>query len=312
ERARLEAKPVLEHEGAQDRRRAGDRDRDRGRRYRARLDHGDRDFAHRDFCPIAPSPLHSLAHIAAQRRLWYGGVDPLPFAAMIPPPAPVAEVVDAPDSKSGGLTPVLVRVRPGAPVYWSRVPRASPAGIYCGRHFLAASRGAFAPQSKSPYSTGEHADRTSKMTTAAYIFLGLVGLIILVAVTWRVASRRRSIPCPVWLRGLVELDNPFAKTNRAAVIVQHLDLQPGMAVLDVGCGPGRLAIRTAEQVGRQGEVVAMDVQAGMLRRAEAKARAASLANIRFLEAAAGEGKLDRNHFDRALLVTVLGEIPDRE
>src|SRR3569623_609939 len=29
--------------------------------------------------------------------------------------APVAELVDAPDSKSGGFTSVLVRVRPGAP-----------------------------------------------------------------------------------------------------------------------------------------------------------------------------------------------------
>ena len=38
------------------------------------------------------------------------GVDPLPVAAMIPPPAPVAELVDAPDSKSGGRKDVLVRV----------------------------------------------------------------------------------------------------------------------------------------------------------------------------------------------------------
>ena len=29
--------------------------------------------------------------------------------------APVAELVDAPDSKSGGLRAVSVRVRPGAP-----------------------------------------------------------------------------------------------------------------------------------------------------------------------------------------------------
>jgi len=42
-----------------------------------------------------------------------------------------------------------------------------------------------------------------------------------------------------------------------------LELEPGMAVLDAGCGPGRLAIPIARQVGPQGEVVAMDIQAGM-------------------------------------------------
>jgi len=150
------------------------------------------------------------------------------------------------------------------------------------------------------------------MTTSAYIFLGLVGLIILVALTWRFASRRHSLPCPVWLRWLVELDNPFTRTNRAAVIVRHLELQPGMAVLDVGCGPGRLTIPVARQVGQQGEVVAMDIQPGMLRRAREKAQTANLSNIRFLQAGAGEGKLERGRYDRALLVTVLGEIPDRE
>jgi ubiquinone/menaquinone biosynthesis C-methylase UbiE len=150
------------------------------------------------------------------------------------------------------------------------------------------------------------------METFTYIFLGLAGLIALVAFIWRVASRRHSVPCPAWLGWLVELDNPFTKTNRAAVIVERLDLQPGMAVLDVGCGPGRLTIPIARQVGQQGDVVAMDIQAGMLHRAQDKARAANLTNIRFLEAGVGEGKLGRNQFDRSLLVTVLGEIPDRE
>ena len=61
--------------------------------------------------------------------------------------------------------------------------------------------------------------------------LGVLGLIVVVAVVWRLASRRRSLPCPVWLRWLVELDNPFARANRSAVIVEHLDLRPGMTVL---------------------------------------------------------------------------------
>ncbi len=150
------------------------------------------------------------------------------------------------------------------------------------------------------------------MTTSTYILIGLVGLIILIFPLWRLASRRRSLPCPVWLRWLVELDNPFTETNRADVIVRNLDLQPGMRVLDVGCGPGRLAIPIAKQIGSQGEVVAVDIQAGMLRRAQEKAKAAQLANIRFLQAGAGEGKLEHDQYDRALLVTVLGEIPDRE
>ncbi len=150
------------------------------------------------------------------------------------------------------------------------------------------------------------------MVTSAYIFFGLIGFALFAGATWRFSSRRHSLPCPSWLRWLVELDNPFTKTNRAAFIVQHLDLEQGMAVLDVGCGPGRLTIPVAKRVGPRGAVVAMDIQPGMLSLARGKAQAANLANIRFLQAGAGEGALGRNQFDRALLVTVLGEIPDRK
>ena len=57
---------------------------------------------------------------------------PAPFAMMraaagrlpserAPVGAPVAELVDAPDSKSGGFTSVLVRVRPGAPFHLCKI-----------------------------------------------------------------------------------------------------------------------------------------------------------------------------------------------
>jgi ubiquinone/menaquinone biosynthesis C-methylase UbiE len=48
-------------------------------------------------------------------------------------------------------------------------------------------------------------------------------------------------------------------------------------------------------------------------RAQETARRAAVTNIRFVQAGAGKGKLERkrNYFDRALLVTVLGEIPDQ-
>jgi ubiquinone/menaquinone biosynthesis C-methylase UbiE len=134
---------------------------------------------------------------------------------------------------------------------------------------------------------------------------------LVVSLVWRVASRRHSLPCPSWLGWLVELDNPLARSNRARTIVEHLDLRPGMRILDLGCGPGRLTIPAAQRVGPQGEVVAIDIQPGMLRRAQERVEAAGLGNVRFLQAGAGEGRLG-GPYDRALLVTVLGEIPERE
>lgn len=137
-------------------------------------------------------------------------------------------------------------------------------------------------------------------------------LIIIIFLVWRIASRRHTLPCPSWLHWMVERDNPFTKTNRASVIIDHLGLQPGMHVLDVGCGPGRLTIPLARAVGPQGHVLAIDIQPGMLHRAEEKARAAGLTNIQFQQVGVGQGKLEPACYDRALLVTVLGEIPERE
>lgn len=148
------------------------------------------------------------------------------------------------------------------------------------------------------------------MNVSIIIILAITA-VALVAITWRLASRRQSLPCPVWLRWLVELDNPFTKTNRAAFIVETLSLSPGMTVLDAGCGPGRLTVPLARGVGTNGLVVALDIQAGMLNRAKMKIEAAGLANVEFVAAALGKGKLAANYFDRAVLVTVLGEIPDQ-
>ncbi|MCA9315376.1 MAG: class I SAM-dependent methyltransferase [Planctomycetota bacterium] len=148
------------------------------------------------------------------------------------------------------------------------------------------------------------------MSAWILLLLAVVALGV-VALVWRMSSRRTSLPCPVWLRWLVELDNPFTKVNRAKYIVDSLGLAPGMTVLDAGCGPGRVTVPLARAVGDEGRVVALDVQAGMLARARAKVDAAGLANVTFLEARLGEGKLPREHFDRIVLVTVLGEIPDQ-
>ena len=58
--------------------------------------------------------------------------------------------------------------------------------------------------------------------------------------------------------------------------------------------------------------MAVDIQSEMLRRAREKARSADVTNIRFCQLAIEPGNLGSERYDRAILVTVLGEIPDRQ
>ena len=146
----------------------------------------------------------------------------------------------------------------------------------------------------------------------AGLLLCLLVVVAMVSVVWRLWSRRQSLPCPVWLRWMVELDNPFTKTNRADFIIAHLGIEPGMSILDAGCGPGRLTLKLAQAVGTGGRVTALDIQQGMLDRVRGKAEVARLSNIGYLQAGLGEGKLSVETYDRAVLVTVLGEIPAQE
>jgi ubiquinone/menaquinone biosynthesis C-methylase UbiE len=146
------------------------------------------------------------------------------------------------------------------------------------------------------------------MSDFALTIIFLAGLVFVV---WRLLSRRASLPCPSWLSWMVELDNPFAKDHNAASIVRRLDVRPGMRILDAGCGPGRLTVPLARAVGPEGRIDAVDIQPQMLDQARTRVSAAELTNVDFIEHALGSGGLADGVYDRATLVTVLGEISDR-
>jgi SAM-dependent methyltransferase len=141
--------------------------------------------------------------------------------------------------------------------------------------------------------------------------LTLVGALVAGCAGWRYAARRHTLPCPHWLGWVLE--NPYTEALAgSATLLDRLGLAPGMRVLDVGCGPGRVTVPAARRVGPDGSVVAVDIQPAMLREVERRAAAGGLTNVRTALAGAGQGGLGRDAFDRAVLVTVLGEIPDRE
>jgi ubiquinone/menaquinone biosynthesis C-methylase UbiE len=123
--------------------------------------------------------------------------------------------------------------------------------------------------------------------------------------------RKRYGPaCPYWLSGLLE--NPLVDAIAGAQkLLDILEVEPGMSFLDVGSGPGRITIPAAERVGSVGQVTALDIQPEMLVMVKERAEKHGLQNIRLLQGGAGMGLLAENQFDRAVLVTVLGETPDR-
>lgn len=64
--------------------------------------------------------------------------------------------------------------------------------------------------------------------------------------------------------------------------ISHLPLQPEMTVLDIGCGPGTLAIPIAQKVS---SVTALDFSSGMLTTLQKLADEANLTNISTVQAA---------------------------
>ena len=67
-----------------------------------------------------------------------------------------------------------------------------------------------------------------------------------------------------------------------ARVLHHAALQPGEAVLDIGCGTGASCLAAAAAVGPSGNVTGLDNAAQLLDRARNRAAAAGLANISFI------------------------------
>ncbi len=148
------------------------------------------------------------------------------------------------------------------------------------------------------------------MSVALWVLFACLAAVIALSIAWRFGARVFSLPCPAVFAWVLENDF-MERRGGSAAVVERLGLQPGMRVADVGCGPGRLTLPIAGRVAPSGEVVALDLQLRMIERLERRLRERNVTNVRVVHGGAGDGKLPQDYFDRAILVTVLGEIPDR-
>jgi ubiquinone/menaquinone biosynthesis C-methylase UbiE len=116
-------------------------------------------------------------------------------------------------------------------------------------------------------------------------------------------------PCPYALAWLV--DNPIRRRYMGSVL-DRVGIQPGERVLELGPGPGAFTVGAARRTEPDGKLVAVDIQPKMIADVERKARAAGLSNVETHVASAYDLPLEDESMDRAFLVTVLPEIPDRQ
>lgn len=125
-----------------------------------------------------------------------------------------------------------------------------------------------------------------------------------------VGWRYRRWPCPAWF--IAGLENPYFQWVAGAdKLLDRAGVRSGMRLLDAGCGPGRVTLGAARRVGSDGRVVALDLQREMLDILERRLETQGVQNVDTLHAGLGAGSLPDDAFDVVLLVTVLGEVPDK-
>jgi SAM-dependent methyltransferase len=148
-------------------------------------------------------------------------------------------------------------------------------------------------------------------TVLIWILLGLAIAWLLLHLGWRWASRIWQLHCPAFLAWSFE--NPLLqKLGRTETTLGRLGLQPGMKVVEIGPGPGRLLIPAAQRVLPGGEAFGIEIQPAMLERLKANAVRASVGNLTLVLGDATQPHLPEGSVDLVYLCLVLGEIPDRQ
>lgn len=138
--------------------------------------------------------------------------------------------------------------------------------------------------------------------------LGLLGGLQL---STRLASHHRPHPMPHQLATL--LDHPLRLGYRSAQkIVENLALEPGMTVLDLGCGTGTHLCEVAQAVGESGLVHGVDLQQPLLYKARTRITEAGLTDRIHLHCCGAYAMpIPDESVDVAFLIATFSQIPDK-
>jgi len=135
--------------------------------------------------------------------------------------------------------------------------------------------------------------------------LGAAVAVVAAAYWWR----KNPSACPYGQRFWVEAPHPLITRER---LREALGPEAGERVLEIGPGTGYYTVDLAQWVGADGSVEIFDIQQEMLDHTLERAREHGVSNVQATPGDARELPYEDDSFDAAILITVLGEIPDQD
>jgi ubiquinone/menaquinone biosynthesis C-methylase UbiE len=120
--------------------------------------------------------------------------------------------------------------------------------------------------------------------------------------------RKNPSACPYSQRFWVQAPHPFITRKR---LVEALEPQPGERILEIGPGTGYYTFEIAERLG-DGTLEVFDIQQEMLDHVAREAERRGVTNVKPRQGDAQALPYEDDSFDGAVLVGVLGEIPDQD
>lgn len=109
-----------------------------------------------------------------------------------------------------------------------------------------------------------------------------------------------------------EFDDPKRDAwQKPQEIVARMQLKPGMTVVDLGAGTGYLLSHLARAVAPGGTVLALDVEAGMVKYLTERALREKIEGVKAAVVPLDDPKLTPGSADRVVLLDVWHHVPDR-
>ena len=98
--------------------------------------------------------------------------------------------------------------------------------------------------------------------------------------------------------------------NEANTVMDLAKIRPGTIVADIGAGDGYYTIRLAARVGKDGKVLAQDIDKSALERLGQRVEREKLDNVSIKPGAVDDPRLPANSFDRVFMVHMYHEVAE--